>query len=418
MESQAVLIGKRMREIRTVLEITVAEMARVTGVSEEEYLKHESGEIDSSFSFLYHCAERFKVDISTLVEGEAPKLSFYTLTRRNGGMPIRRRHDFEYLHLAAHLKNRQAEPFVVTAPWKGDDQPIALSTHTGQEFDYILSGELKVQLDDKIEIMHPGDSILYDSGHPHGMIAVGGKPCEFLALVIRGEGEAPVAFRPSGSAAVNAVPPEAAETLIYHRFVDEELDDNGNLKNISFHYPANFNYAYDVIDELEKKCPAQRAMVWLSKHHEKREFTFRDIAENSRRVANYLTLLGVKRGDRVMLVLKRHYQYWFTLLALHRIGAIALPVTNQLQAKDFEYRFKAAGVTAVVATADDGVPDHIDAAVEGTSVRTRIIVNGTREGWHDFNAEYVRCGTDFPRPEGQKASDPMLMYFSSGTTGY
>ena len=418
MESQAVLIGKRMREIRTVLEISPAEMARVTGVSEAEYLKHEAGEVDSSFSFLYHCAERFKVDISTLVEGEGPKLSFYTLTRRNGGMPIRRRHDFEYLHLASHLKNRQAEPFVVTAPWKGDDQPIALSTHTGQEFDYILSGELKVQLDDKIEIMRPGDSILYDSGHPHGMVAVGGKPCEFLAIVIRGEGEAPMAFEPEGRAAANAVSPETAEKLIYHRFVDEELDENGNLKNISYHWPENFNYAYDVIDELEKKSPDQRAMLWMSKHHEKHEFTFHDIAENSRRVANYLTLLGVKRGDRVMLVLKRHYQYWFTLLALHRIGAIALPVTNQLQAKDFEYRFKAVGVSAVVATADDGVPDHIDAAVPGTDVRTKIIVNGTRAGWHDFNSEYVRCGTDFPRNPEQKATDAMLMYFSSGTTGY
>ena len=417
MESQAVSIGKRMRELRTVLEITPAEMARITGVSEEEYLKHESGELDSSFSFLYHCAERFKVDISTLVLGESPKLSFYTLTRKNGGMPIRRRHDFEYLHLAARLKHRQAEPFVVKAPWKGDDQEIHLSTHTGQEFDYVLSGDLKVQLDDKIEILHPGDSILYDSGHPHGMIAVGGKPCEFLALVLRGEGEPPIPVEPQ-KAVADAISPETAEKLIYHRFVDEELDQNGNLKNISFHYPDNFNYAYDVIDELEKKAPDQRAILWLSKNHEKREFTFRDVAENSRRAANYLSLMGIRRGDRVVLVLKRHYQYWFILPALHRIGAIALPVTNQLQAKDFEYRFKAVGVTAVIATADDNVPEHIEAGIGGLPITTKIIVNGSRPGWHDFNAEYVRCGTEFPRPEGQKASDPMLMYFSSGTTGY
>ena len=418
MENQAVLIGKRIREIRTVLEITPEEMARVTGVSKEEYLKHESGELDSSFSFLYHCAERFKVDISTLVLGESPKLSFYTLTRRNGGMPIRRRHDFEYLHLAAQLKHRQAEPFVVTAPWKGDDQEITLSTHSGQEFDYVLSGDLKVQLDDKVEVLHPGDSILYDSGHPHGMIAVGGKKCEFLALVLRGEGEAPVTVEPRSVPGSRAMAPEAAEKLLYHRFVDEELDEDGNLKKISFHYPDNFNYAYDVIDALEEKIPDRRAILWLSRDHEKREFTFRDVAENSRRAANYLTLMGIKRGDRVLLVLKRHYQYWFILPALHRIGAIAIPVTNQLQAKDFEYRFRAVGVTAVIATADDDIPEHIENAIGDLPINTRIIVNGSRSGWHDFNAEFVRCGSDFPRPEGQRADDPMLMYFSSGTTGY
>ena len=417
MENHAVQIGKRMRELRTVLEITPEEMAQVTGVTPEEYLKHEAGEVESAFSFLYHCAERFKVDISTLVEGVGSKLSFYTLTRRNGGMPISRRRDLEYLHLAPHLKNRQVEPLFVTAPWNGDDQEIALSTHTGQEFDYVISGELKVKLDDKIEVLHPGDSILYDSSHPHGMIAVGGKPCEFLALVIRGEGEPPVAVEPE-QASESGVSPEESKKLIYHRFVDEELDENGHLKGISYHWPDNFNYAYDVIDELEKKSGDKRAMLWMSKNHEKKVFTFHDIAENSRRVANYLTLLGIKRGDRVLLVLKRHYQYWFTLLALQRIGAIALPVTNQLQPKDFEHRFKTVGVTAVVATADDDVPDHIDAAVAGTDVRTKIIVNGTREGWHDFNSEYVRCGTEFPRNPEQKATDPMLMYFSSGTTGY
>ena len=117
MENQSVLIGKRMREIRTVLEIPVSEMAKVTGVTEEEYLRHESGEVDNSFSFLYHCAERFGVDISTLVLGENPKLSFYTLTRKDGGMPIRRRHDFEYRHLAAALKHRLAEPFVLYIFW-------------------------------------------------------------------------------------------------------------------------------------------------------------------------------------------------------------------------------------------------------------------------------------------------------------
>jgi len=419
MESQAVSIGRRMRELRTVLEITPEEMAQFTGVSPEEYLKHESGEIDNSFSFLYQCAERFNVDISNLISGDNPKLSFYTLTRNGGGLPIRRRHDLEYRHLAATLSHRRAEPLYVTAPWKGDDQEIALSTHNGQEFDYVLSGDLKVQLDDKIEILHPGDSLLYDSSHPHGMIAVNGADCVFLALVLKSDGDEPAKLEPKAveKPAVAVTADDEHKNLLYHKFMDEELDENGHLKAVSYHYPDNFNFAYDVLDALEEKSPNKRAMLWLSKHHEKKEFTFKEVAENSRRAANYLSLMGIKRGDRVMLVLKRHYQYWFILTALQRIGAIAIPVTNQLQAKDYEYRFKKVGVSAVIATSDDNVTDHIEEGIKGIVGVIRIIVNGTRPGWHDFNDGYMRCGTDFPRPTWQKATDPMLMYFSSGTNG-
>ena len=196
MENHLTQMGKRLRELRTVLEVSVAEMARVTELSEEEYLAHEAGTVDSSFTFIYRCAERLGVDISQLVTGESPKLSFYTLTRNNAGMPIRRRAGFEYLHRAALLKHRQAEPFVVKAPPQDENDPIHLSTHSGQEFDYILKGRLKIRLDDKTEIMEPGDSIMYDSSHPHGMIAIGDEPCEFLALVIRGEGDTPQAIEP------------------------------------------------------------------------------------------------------------------------------------------------------------------------------------------------------------------------------
>ena len=116
MDSQLKLIGARIREIRTVLEIPVSEMAVLLGISESEYLAHEDGKVDHSFTFLYKCAERFQVDIRNLVTGESPKLSFYALTRKDGGIPIKRRHHFEYLHLASRLKNRQAETFLVTAP--------------------------------------------------------------------------------------------------------------------------------------------------------------------------------------------------------------------------------------------------------------------------------------------------------------
>ena len=197
MENQLVQMGSRLRELRTVLEIPVEEMARVTKTTTGEYLAHEAGSIDSSFTFIYRCAERLGVDMSQLVTGESPKLSFYTLTRHECGMPIRRREGFEYLHQAGLLKNRQAEPFLVKAPVQDENDPIHLSTHSGQEFDYILKGKLKVRLDDKVEVLNPGDSIMYDSSHPHGMIAIGEEPCEFLAVVLRGSGDAPVTVPPA-----------------------------------------------------------------------------------------------------------------------------------------------------------------------------------------------------------------------------
>ncbi len=408
-------IGSRIREIRQVLEITTAEMARITGVTEAEYIAHEEGKVDCSFSFIYHCAERFGVDISQLVLGESPKLSFYTLTRNGGGMPIKRREEFEYRHLAPLLKHRQAEPFVVKADYQDESLPISLSTHTGQEFDYVLSGSLRVQLDDKIELLNPGDSVFYDSGHPHGMVAATTDGCEFLAIVIRGEGEAPVRVEPVSSGET-ATP---SEKLICHRFIEETIDADGHLQDIKFHYPENYNFAYDVLDVLAAEKPNRRAMVWLDHHHNRRDFSFGDIARGSARAANLLASLGIVKGDRVMLVLKRHYQFWFLINALHRIGAVAIPATHQLQAKDFEYRFKAAGVKAIVAVADPEVTATIDeAGASSPTLTLKIAVGDDVPGWHNLERELPRYSDIFPRPADLRASDPALMYFSSGTTGY
>ena len=418
MENQLQLIGKRIRETRQVLELSVEEMARVTGVTQEEYLAHENGEIDHSFTFIYHCAERFGIDISNLVKGETPKLSFYDITRKDEGMHIKRRHDFEYRHLAPNLKKRYNEPFMVTAPpAKDPNAPIPLSTHAGQEFDYILSGKLKIQLGDKVEILNPGDSILYDSGHPHGMVAIGDTPCVFLAIVYKGEGKFTYNEERAETIPEQNLPADDKD-LICHKFMEETLDENGFLKDIRFKYPENFNFAYDVLDALAAKKPDAPALIYLDKNHVRKDFSYKDISENSMRAANYLSLLGIKRGDKVMLVLKRHYQYWFILNALHRIGAIAVPVSNQLVAKDFNYRFKGAGITAVIASADENITKNIEEGIGENPVQIKIIVNGTRENWRSFDEEFSRCAAEFPRNPDQKASDPMLMSFSSGTTGY
>ena len=186
METKIVEIARRIRIMREDLEITIAEMAKVTGVSEMEYSELENGKADFSFTFLHHCANRFGVDIIELLTGETPHLTGYTLTRAGKGLPIKRRAGFIYEHLAATFKSKHLEPFLVRAPFSeaAQHEPIHLSTHEGQEFDYILEGCLKIEIDGHVEIMNEGDAIIYDSAKPHGMIAANGAECVFLALVL------------------------------------------------------------------------------------------------------------------------------------------------------------------------------------------------------------------------------------------
>lgn len=187
METQIKDIAERIRGLRQIMEITETEMASVTGVTLEEYCAKESGSEDFTFTFMLKCAQRFGVDIVELMTGENPRLSFYTVVRSGKGLPIERRKGFGYRHLSPFLKNKLSEPFLVSAPYSEDEQnkPIKFSTHEGQEFDYILKGNLKIDLDGHIELLGVGDSICYDSGHSHGMIATGGTDCDFLAIVIK-----------------------------------------------------------------------------------------------------------------------------------------------------------------------------------------------------------------------------------------
>ena len=180
-------VAGRIRSLREDLDITMQEMAEATGRSVAEYSAQESGEQDLSFSFLYKCAERLGVDVIEILTGESPHLKGYSLTRANEGLPIRRRAGFEYLHKAPHFRNKQCEPFVVTAPYieEEQNQPIHLSKHAGQEFDFVLSGKLRFAYENHVEELEPGDCLLYDSGRGHGMIATGGEPCTFIAIVMK-----------------------------------------------------------------------------------------------------------------------------------------------------------------------------------------------------------------------------------------
>lgn len=182
-------IAERIKGLRTLLEFSPEEVAKECGVSVSEYLDAEEGKTDFSFTFLYNLANKFGVDIAELVSGQAPKLSYYTITRAGKGLPIERRIGFKYQHLGHLMKNRIAEPFKVLARYSEDEQekPIALSKHEGQEFDYILKGKLKFQFEDHVEVLNEGDAVYYDSSHGHGMIATGGGDCEFLAIVFKKE---------------------------------------------------------------------------------------------------------------------------------------------------------------------------------------------------------------------------------------
>ncbi|MBR4743850.1 MAG: cupin domain-containing protein [Oscillospiraceae bacterium] len=180
-------IAQRVMALRTLIGFTPEEMAEATNESVEEYLRHESGKVDFSFGFLYHCAEKFGVDIVELLTGENPHLSGYTLVRQGEGLPIEREEGFDYFHLAARFKNKLAEPFLVKATYREEEQsrPIEMSAHEGQEFDFVLTGRLRFTYEGHIEELGPGDCIYYNSGKPHGLIATGGEDCTFLAVVLK-----------------------------------------------------------------------------------------------------------------------------------------------------------------------------------------------------------------------------------------
>ncbi|SDM88832.1 helix-turn-helix domain-containing protein [Acetanaerobacterium elongatum] len=192
METRIAEIAERIKTLREILELSVEHMAKATGVSVDEYVALESGNTDFSFTFLYRCSDVFHVDLVELLTGENPRLSFYSVIRKDKGLPIKRREGFTYQHLAPLFKGKYAEPFLVTAPFhqQEQEQPIHLSSHEGQEFDFVLEGSLKVAMENHIEILHEGDAIYYNSGHGHGMIAIDGSDCTFLAVVLKDHKEA------------------------------------------------------------------------------------------------------------------------------------------------------------------------------------------------------------------------------------
>ncbi|MBP0967518.1 MAG: AMP-binding protein, partial [Oscillospiraceae bacterium] len=416
-------VAERIMRLREDLGMTVEEMAEVTDYSVEEYKQFEAGEKDFSFTFIYKCANAFHVEIAELMEGSSPELSGYTVTRKGEGVPIVRREGFVYNRLAAKFKNKTVEPFHVVIPYSEEalSKPLHLASHAGQEMDIVLKGTVRMTVGSHTEILHEGDCIYYDSSMPHDEVALGGEDCEIYAFVMAPHGTTGLSEYHEHVAEFHATNVDKAGLMhpVAEKFVTCETNEEGVLSAVHFQHQDEFNFAYDIVDAMAAKCPDKTAMIYVDVNHNERRFTFKDIKRYSCQTANYFRSLGIKKGDRVMLVLKRHYQFWFSIIALHRIGALVIPASNMLKQHDFDYRFKSAEVSAIVCTADGDVANEVDlAAANCPSLKTKVLVNGQRDGWHDFNAELSAYSTHFERTEDTPCGkDPMLIFFSSGTSG-
>ena len=207
--------------------------------------------------------------------------------------------------------------------------------------------------------------------------------------------------------------------MFINKFVKTDFSSYEDYyNNCEIKVPENFNFAYDVLDELAKTTPTARALVWCNDNDEERIFTYAEMAEQVNKTANFFSSSGIKRGDFVMVVLKRHFEFWFTILALHKIGAVTIPATHLLTTHDIVYRANAADIKVIIGCNDDYLINQIEGALpESPSVELKILVRGTRDGWLSFDSGIANQPTEFSRRE-TKNEDLMLVYFTSGTTGF
>lgn len=205
---------------------------------------------------------------------------------------------------------------------------------------------------------------------------------------------------------------------IYKEFCSETLDENGALKSLTLDYPEDFNFGYDVVDRLAERFPDKRALVWCNLENEEHIFTFSDIKRESNRIANALSRCGIRRGDRVLMILKRHYEYWFTAIALHKLGAVMIPATHMLTTDDLVYRLKASGAKAAVVTTQNELPKRLLEASRLAGVRLRLFsVQEDADGFENLTRLALESSCELERVP-TLSTDPMMLYFTSGTTGY
>lgn len=205
---------------------------------------------------------------------------------------------------------------------------------------------------------------------------------------------------------------------IYQKFCRETVDESGCLKNICLDYPDNFNFGYDVVDAIADETPDKTALVWCNTENEEHIFSFAELKILSNKTANVFQNAGLKRGDRVMVLLKRHYEYWVTAIALHKLGITMIPATHMLTADDLVYRITSADVDAIVCTPQNDVPDKVKEALKKADASCKLwSVQTDIDGFENLSDAIDSASDKFERVPTQ-VTDPMLLYFTSGTTGY
>lgn len=205
---------------------------------------------------------------------------------------------------------------------------------------------------------------------------------------------------------------------IYKNFCREQFDAAGRLTDIQFDYPQNFNFGYDVVDAIAAQTPDKRAIVWCNTEGEERFFSFGEISRLSNKAANVFLQAGIRRGDHVMVALKRHYEYWYTAVALHKIGAVMIPVTHMLTTKDFVYRMSCVKLKGIVCTYLGDVYERALEAAQEMAPDCRLwTVQKDIPGFENLTKAIEAAPDTLPRQE-TAVRDPMLLYFTSGTTGY
>ena len=204
---------------------------------------------------------------------------------------------------------------------------------------------------------------------------------------------------------------------VYETYCRETFDEKGRLTQIQLDYPADFNFAYDVVDAMARLAPQQKALVWCNSEGQEAQFTFADISRRSSQAAQVFLQAGIRRGDRVMVALKRHYEYWFVTVALHKIGAVLIPMTHMLTQEDILYRLRFAPVQAIVCTPQDQVPARVAGAVAQAGGACKLwTVQQDIPGFSNLTRAMEEAEDTLDRLP-TLATDPMIMYFTSGTTG-
>ncbi len=204
---------------------------------------------------------------------------------------------------------------------------------------------------------------------------------------------------------------------LYNKFSRSRYNEDGTLADFSVECPEGFNFAYDVADEIANQEPKKTALVWCDTEGHEKIISFSELKQLSNRAANCLARFGIKKGDKVMLMLKRHYEYWYTILALHKIGAVAVPATHMLKKNDIAYRANAVGISAVICAADDDITENVLAASEEASSLTKLFcIRKSHPGFYRLDEEMEKESDSFDRVLTNK-HDPFILYFTSGTTG-